>query len=204
MTEEPPDRSARAPVGYERSEAPGRPPVLLGCTAVVATLIFLVGVGACAILFLESGADSGTFQLETAEGYAPGSVEFLGERNLFVVRTLDGAYFVLLDLDAANRVNQGTRCRVQPIPRSDPELVAIQSRYQSQFSPEAAGLAIVFRESCNGAVYDATGVRLDAEDARNLDRYRVEVATNGRLEVQAARRCTRRTATDLFVEVRCD
>ena len=203
MTEDTPD-SARGPVGYERSNAPGRPPVLLGCLALVATLILLVGGAACAIVFLESGADSGTFQLDPAEAYAPGSVEFVGERNLFVVRTPDGEYFALLDLDAANRANQGTRCRVQLVPRSDPELVAIQSRHQSQFSSQAAGLAIVFREDCNGALYDATGVRLDNEDARNLDRYRVDVAANGRLEVRAARRCTRRSGTDLFLDVRCD
>ena len=204
MTDDEAPSATREPVGYRRGEAPSRPPVLLGCVAMLATLFALAGAGACAIAFLESGADSGTFQLEDADAYAPGSVEFLGDRNLFVVRTLDGAYFALLDLDAANRANQGRRCRVQLIPRSDPDLVALQSRYQAQFAVQAAGLPILFRESCNGAVYDATGVRLDEEGARNLDRYAVSVARNGRLELRASRICSRRSSADPFAVVGCD
>ncbi len=201
---EPERVTSHAPVSYERGQAPGRPPLLLGCAAALAVLVAIVGAGACAVVFLESGADSGTFQLEDADAYVPSSVEFIGDRNVFLVRTLDGAYFALLDLDAANRANQGRRCRVQLVPKADPGVVAIQSRYQAQFSPKAAGLPIIFRETCNGATYDATGVRLDGEGARNLDRYRVEVAANGRVEVTASRICTERSEASYFAEVDCD
>jgi len=63
-----------------------RPPVLLGCVSAVAFVVAVFGFFAFLIVFLESGADSGKVQLEDAEAYAPGSVEFVGEENLFLVR----------------------------------------------------------------------------------------------------------------------
>jgi hypothetical protein len=71
-------------------------------------------------------------------------------------------------------------------------------------SDEAAGSTVVFRESCNNAVYDVTGVRLDTE-GRNLDRHPVSITDDGFLSVNVARRvCTERTAEELRAEVDCE
>lgn len=194
----------RGAVRYERGDAPGRPPVFLGCAAVLLVLVLLIAGGACAIVFFESGAESGVVQLEDADAYAPGSVEFLSERNVFLVRTRDGAFFALLDLDGANRAHQGRRCRVALVPGADPALTEIMSRHQLAFSRQAAGLPIVFREDCNGATYDATGVRLDLQGGRNLDRYKVEVAKSGRVEISTgARVCSARSPHGWFDKVDC-
>lgn len=193
-----------APISYERGDTPRRPPVLLGCGFMLMAVVALVGAGACTLVFLDSGANTGEVRLDDAGSYAPGSVEFIGEHNFFLVRTADGTFFALVDLDAANRANQGRRCRVQALPPRDAEVTAIQSRYQTAFSPQAAGLSIVFREDCNGAIYDATGVRLDVAGGRNLDRHRVELAEDGRVRVSTgARICSARSPHGWFDEVDC-
>jgi hypothetical protein len=71
-------------------------------------------------------------------------------------------------------------------------------------SPQGRALNLVLREDCNGAVYDGTGLRLDAPGQRNLDRFAVSVAPNGRLEVSTGERiCTRRKGANLFAPVDC-
>ena len=62
-------------------------------------------------------------------------------------------------------------------------------------SAQAAGSTLVFREDCNKAIYDVTGMRLDSE-AANLDRYFVAIDEEGRLTVDVSkRRCTARSGT---------
>lgn len=181
-----------------------RPPVLLGCVAVVAFVVAVFGLFAFLIVFLESGADTGKVRLEDAEAYAPGSVEFIGEENLFLVRLADGEYLALADLDAANRARPERRCRVAPMQLTDARLPGILERYGSRMSDDAAGATLVFREECGGAMYDLTGLRLDGE-GRNLDRYPVSVDGTGRLVVDTTkRRCSQREQLNPFAPLGCE
>ncbi len=127
-----------------------RPPVLLGCVSAVAFVVAVFGFFAFLIVFLESGADSGKVQLEDAEAYAPGSVEFVGEENLFLVRLANGQYLALSDLDAANRARPERRCRVAPVPPSDARLQGSLERYGSRMGADAAGSTLVFGRSATG------------------------------------------------------
>lgn len=181
-----------------------RPPVLLGCLSAVAFVVVVFGFFAFLIVFLESGADTGKVQLEDAEAYAPGSVEFIGEENLFLVRLGDGEYLALADLDAANRARPERRCRVSPMQRTDARLPAILERYGSRMSADAVGSTLVFREECGGAIYDVTGLRLDA-DGPNLDRYPVSVDSAGHVVVDTAKRqCSQRGQLNPFAPVGCE
>jgi hypothetical protein len=181
-----------------------RPPVLLGCASAVALVVVLFGVFAFLIVFLESGADTGKVRLEDAEAYAPGSVEFIGEENLYLVRLADGAYLALSDLDAANRARPERRCRVAPMPLNDTRLPEILERYGSRMSADAAGSTLVFREECEGAMYDVTGLRLDS-DGRNLDRYPVTVDGTGHVVVNTAKRqCSEREQLVQFAPLGCE
>lgn len=198
-------RGASSPISYQRGDVPVRPPVILGCGAFVGVLVLLVIGGVCAAVFLESGADSGKVQLEDADSYAPGSITYNSDVNFFVVRAADGQFFALDDLDAANRAAEGRRCRAQLVSPQDPDRAELVSRYQTAMSPQGRGLGVIFREDCNGAVYDGTGIRLDAPLERNLDRFVVREASNGRLEVSTGERtCSRRQSGNLFAEVECD
>jgi hypothetical protein len=200
-----PNGSARAPVSYERAGTPGRPPVLLGCGAVLGAIVLLVAGGVCAAIFLESGADSGVVELEDADAYAPGSVDFVPEPNLFLVRDRSGDYHALDTLDAANRANPARRCRVQLLSGDHPEYDRLRTAFDAAFSPQGRALDFVFREDCNGATYDGTGLRLDAPGERNLDRLATSEARNGNLQVHTAERtCSRRDGADLFVPVECE
>ena len=180
-----------------------RPPVALGCAAVVAAVV-LFGLAALAtISFLESGANTGKMVMDPAEAYARGSVEFVGERNFYLVRLSDGSFLALSDLDAANRSNTQRRCRVAPIQPADPQLPALLERYAARMSARAAGSTLVFREECNKAVYDVTGLRLDSE-AANLDRYPVTINEAGRVTVDVSKRdCTARSAVQPFSGIPC-
>jgi hypothetical protein len=181
-----------------------RPPVLLGCVAAVAFVVVVFGFFAFLIVFLESGAATGKVQLEDAEAYAPGSVEFIGEENLFLVRLGDGEYLALADLDAANRARPERRCRVAPMQRTDARLPAILERYSSRMSADAAGSTLVFREECGGAMYDVTGLRLDT-DGPNLDRYPVSIDSAGRVVVDTAKRhCSQREQLKPFAPTGCE
>ncbi len=180
-----------------------RPPVFLGCFTAIALLVFLFGVGSCLVVYWESGADTGELRLEPAAAYAPGTVQYIGQRNLYVARLLDGTFLALADLDAANRANPARRCRVYPVAASDPALPALLERYRSRMSPPARGCTLIFREDCNGALYDFTGIRLDA-DGPNLDRYATTVDPTGRLVVDVSERtCTAREGPNLQQERTC-
>lgn len=178
-----------------------RQPVALGCFLMAAIGAALIGLAIVLVAWLSSG--STTVALDDARAYAVGSVEFVPARNLFVVRLTETEYVVLDDLDAANRANQGRRCRVQPLAAADPARAALVRQYAARMSPAAAGSTFVFRESCNNAVYDVAGVRLDA-DGPNLDRHPVEIDDQGRLAVNIARRvCTERSGARLSLPREC-
>jgi hypothetical protein len=170
--------------------------VFVGGAVLLAAVVFL-------FIFLDSGANTGRMVLRHADSYAPGTVEFVGERNFFVVRLADGEFLALSDLDAANRSAQGQRCRVAPMAVSDPRLPELLEKHRSAMSPAARGATLLFREECNGAMYDLTGLRLDA-DERNLDRYETSVDGEGHLVVDVSRRiCTEARGGEFFAEVRC-
>jgi hypothetical protein len=169
----------------------------------VLAVVVMVGIATFVIVFLDSGADRGRLVLRDYRSYATGSVEYVSERNFYLVRLGDGSFVALADLDQANREATGRRCRVQPVPPADPQLPSLLEEYRAGFSPRAAGATLVFRESCNGAVYDATGLRLDAEGP-NLDRYQVGVNDAMELVVDASQRtCTESQPGADFAEVRC-
>lgn len=180
-----------------------RPPVALGCSFAVATLV----IGALAVLalvaFLESGADSGKLVLDPAEAYARGSVEFVGQRNFYLVRLADGSFLALNDLDRANRASQQRRCRVAPMGTTDPLLRQLLDTLSTRMSAAAAGSTLLFREDCNKAVYDITGLRLDTDGA-NLDRYAVATDARGRVTVDLSKRiCTNRSVAAAVSFVPC-
>jgi hypothetical protein len=178
---------------------------MLGCAAVLGLLVLLIAGAACAVVFFESGADSGDVHLQRADAYAPASVEFDADHHIFVVRAIDGEFFLLDDLDAANRASPGRRCRVFTVAAADPVARRALSQYEANFSPQGRSLALVFQEPCNGALYDATGVRLDQPGERNLDRYPVLRDDQGRLVVDTnERRCSRREGSDWYAPVVCD
>lgn len=180
-----------------------RPPVMLGCTAIVAAAGLVVLAVILGAVFLDSGADSGDVVLEPAGFYSPGSVTRIADRGFYVVRLPDGTVLALSDLDAANRAASDRRCRVAVIAAGDPALPALLARYRNSFSDAAAGASLVFREDCHGALYDPAGIRLDA-DGPNLDRYVTKTNGDGRLVVSLARRtCTRRDGGERLVNIDC-
>ncbi len=178
-------------------------PVAFGCTMAAFAVGILVLFVFLAAAFLESGADTGETSLEAPEAYARGSFELNPQRGFYFVRMVDGEFLALSSLDAANRAAGGQRCRVAPLPTDDPALPELLNRYAARLNPQAAGTTVLFREDCNGAVYDVTGLRLDAEGP-NLDRHPVTVRADGRLSVDVSERlCTRREGSELFAPVEC-
>lgn len=189
------------------TESPREPvppkPVFAGCLGMIAAIGTMVAIALFMIVYLESGADTGRMVLRDYRSYAEGIIEYVGERNFYVVRLGDGSFLALDDLDAANRAAEGRRCRVQPLSPADPALPDLLATYRSRFSDHASGANVVFREDCNRAVYDAAGLRLDGE-GRNLDRYGVGVNEDMQLVVDVSRRiCTEATPADDFTEVAC-
>lgn len=180
-----------------------RPPVVLGCVAALAAVVIFGAFIVFFIIFLDSGADTGKVRLEVPEAYAEGSIEFIGEKNFFLVRLRDGSFLALSDLDAANRANQARRCRVQLTPLADPGLAPEAEQLRGQMSAQSQGAASVLRESCNGAVYDLAGARL-AGEGRNLDRFPVSIDGAGHLLVDSSKReCSERSAGAVFARVDC-
>jgi hypothetical protein len=175
--------------------------VALGCTFALVVVVALVALGTFTVKFLDSGANTGKVRLDVPEAYEPGSIEFVGAHNFFIVRLRDGSFLALSDLDAANRANQARRCRVGVASVADPGLPLDQPSLSAKMSPAAAGTTAILRENCNGAVYDISGVLLSSTGP-NLDRYPIEIAASGNLLVDTSRRqCSERTAAS-FVEAR--
>ena len=180
-----------------------RPPVALGCVGALAAVVVFGAFLVFVIIFLDSGADSGKVRLEVPEAYAEGSIEFIGEKNFFLVRLRDGSFFAISDLDAANRANQARRCRVQLTSLSDPGIAAEADRLRGSMSPQSLGAASVLRETCNGAIYDLAGARL-AGTGPNLDRFPVSLDGAGRLLVDSSKReCSERSGGEVFARVDC-
>lgn len=180
-----------------------RPPVLLGCTAILAAAGLVVLAVFLGVVFLDSGADSGDVVLEPAGAYGPGTVTRIAGRGFYLVRLPDGAVLALSDLDAANRAAADRRCKVSAMAADDPALPGLLARYRNSFSLAAAGASLIFREDCHGALYDPAGIRLDA-DGPNLDRYATSTNGEGRVVVSLGRRtCSRRTGGEMLVEIDC-
>ncbi len=175
-----------------------RPPVALGCAFMMMALVALFIVGACVTVYLDSGANTGEMVLDDARAYGVGSYQYVGERNYFVVRLPDSSFVALSDLDAANRATPERRCRVQAVPPDDPANEAIVDAYGRRISSQAGGWTLVFRETCNGAIYDAAGIRID-RDGRNLDRFPSSINPDGMLVVDVSvRECSSREGGNLF------
>lgn len=186
---------------YDEDLPNQRPPVFLGCFTALAVLVLLFGVGSCLVVYWESGADTGELRLELAEAYGRGTVQFVPARNFFVARLMDGSFLALADLDAANRANPARRCRVQVVAGTDPALPGLLEQFGNRMSPPARGSSLLFRETCNGAVYDFTGVRLDA-DGPNLDRYATSIDVTGHLVVNVSQRTCSERAGVAYVQPR--
>lgn len=188
----------------DRPEPPStKPPVAAGCLAAAAWALLLGIAGVFVIIFLDSGANTGKVTLEPAAAYRAGTVEFLRGRAVYLVRLPDGDFLALSNLDAANRATPGRQCRIAPIPVGDRDLAGLVTRYRAELSPPAQGTELLFREDCNGAVYDVAGMRLDTHGT-NLDRHPVAIDDRGRAVVDLARRiCTARTASEPFEPVDC-
>jgi hypothetical protein len=168
-----------------------------------AAVVLTVFVVAFALAYLDSGADAGKLVLDDAQAYGRGTVEFVSQRNLFLVRLADGSFLALSDLDAANRASPQRRCRVSPMPVDDARLPGLLQRFGSRSSEQAGGSTLLFREDCNGAIYDVAGARLDAAGP-NLDRYPVGVRSDGKLTVDVGKRqCTERAGREAFAPVSC-
>jgi hypothetical protein len=180
-----------------------RPPVAFGCFLGVAALLLVAVIVGFLVIFLKTGSESGTITLDPAASYGPGTIAAEPAHNLLIVRLADGDFVALADLDAANRASAGRRCRVSPIPANDPSLPGLLQRYQSRFSPAAAGTTTILTESCHGAMYDITGVRLDS-DGPNLDRYETGTDSKGNLTVKLGKRtCSQRQGSNPFTRIPC-
>jgi len=185
------------------TQLPPTRPVLLGCSAAVGLAAIVVLAAIATIAFLDSGADSGKVVLERAVAYAPGSAEFVPPRGFYLVRLTNGDFYALANLDAANRASTGRRCTVAPVLSPEPELARLLDSFRSRVSAQADGVTLFFREACHGAVYDAAGIRLDAEGP-NLDRYPVAVRRDGRVVVEVTTRtCTQRSGTNVLTPTAC-
>lgn len=186
-----------------REPGAGPRPVFGGCFGIIAGGVILLAAMVFFVVFLNSGANTGKLILRDAASYRDGTVEFVGERNFYVVRLANGEFLALSDLDAANRATPGHRCRVAPLGISDRRLPDLLERYGTSMSPDARGATLLFHEDCNGAVYDLTGLRLDAEGP-NLERYATTIDDQGRLIVDVSRRiCTQASDGAFFAETRC-
>lgn len=180
-----------------------RPPVFLGCFFAVAALLFVIFAAVFFIQFLESGANDGKVRLDVPDAYALGSVEFNGEHNFYLVRLPDATFLALSDLDAANRANQARRCRVALTDLTDGTLGSPAETLSRRMTPAATGATAVLRETCNGAIYDIAGARLNG-DGPNLDRFPISVASDGHLRVDtSARTCTQRNGPADFAPNPC-
>ena len=179
-----------------------RPPILLGCSAALALLVAVVVFAGACVVFLESGADDGKVVLEPEDAYPPGSITRVVSGGFYVVNLRDEGLFALSDIDAPNRASSSRRCRVEPINPADPAYAEARTEYADRFAPAALTAAIVLRENCNGAIFDATGARVD-RSGQNLDRLELSIDEQGRVVVNTTRRSCSEGALAERVEVDC-
>ncbi len=188
----------------ETTPQTARPPVFLGCFFAVAALAVVVLGGLFFIKFLESGANTGKVRLDVPDAYALGSIEFNGQHNFYLVRLPDATFLALSDLDAANRANQARRCRVGLTDFTDASLGTPPDTLAKRMTTAATGTRAVFRETCNGAIYDIAGALLTG-DGPNLDRYAVSIGADGHLRIDTSTRtCSARAGTVDFAPGRCN
>lgn len=187
----------------ERESSASAPkPVFAGCFGMVVVAVLGIGAIVFVFLFTSSGSNTGEIVLRPADSYAMGSVEFVPERNFFLVR-LPGGFLALADMDAANRSAEGRRCRVSIVQGDDPALPGLLEDFEENQGAAAEGTTLLFRETCNGAVFDVTGQRIDA-NGPNLDRYATRVNDDGELVVNVSRKeCSESTGGGLRTEIRC-
>lgn len=179
-----------------------RPPVFLGCAGAVLAVVLVVAGFVFFLSFLDSGANNGKVVLDPADSYGLNTIAYIPKQNLYIVRLGDGSYLALSDLDAANRA-AATRCRAAQVAPTDPLLPQLVGQFASRQSPEAAGSTVFLRESCNRAVYDLAGLRLDA-DGPNLERLATSIDSQGRLTVDTRKRtCSERSGAALFAPTVC-
>jgi len=177
---------------------------MLGCGVAALAAAALVLLGACFVAYIESGANTGRVTLLPYDAYEVGSIEYHPAEHFYLVRLSPSEFVALADLDAANRAEEGRRCRVAAGARTDPKLPELLERYGERMNPALAGSTYLLREECFGALYDASGLRLDA-DGRNLDRHPVTIDAQGRIVVDTrVRICSERTERELFAEVPCE
>lgn len=187
----------------ERPAPAIRPPVALGCTAIVAAALLSAFAIALFLIFIQSGAAGGLAVLNPPAAYPPGSMQYISEHNFYLSRLPDGSFVALSDLDSSNRANPQHRCRVARIDTTDPALPELVAQYASRMSPQAAGSTTLLREDCYGGLYDITGVRLNG-DGPNLDRLAVDVNGSGKLEVNYTKRtCSQRDGANVFSSIAC-
>jgi len=180
-----------------------RPPVALGCGAAVLTAAAVILVFVFFVVFLNGGSASSTVTLSDAATYAPGTVTYNGDHNFYIVRLKGTGFIVLADMDAANQASTTRKCRVQPLKSDDPKLLPLLQQYSTRMSPDAQATTFLFQEGCNGAVYDITGVRLDAPGP-NLARYSSNVNASGRLVVDLrSEHCSEHVDTNFFAPTAC-
>ncbi|MCC7365764.1 MAG: hypothetical protein IT303_15475 [Dehalococcoidia bacterium] len=186
--------------GYEPIQ---RPPILLGCGLMALLVVAVAFIGGFCVVFLESGTDAKAV-LDVPARYGIGTVTFVPDENVYLVRLADGTFVALSDLDAYNRARPGARCRVSPIGTTDPELARLLQEHRDEFSPAASAANYLFRDPCAGTLYDITGVRVGTPGP-NLDRHEVGIdEKSGKVTVDVANRiCTTREGSDYFAPVEC-
>lgn len=178
-------------------------PVFAGCFGMVVVAVLGIGAVVFVFLFTSSGSNTGDIVLRPADSYAMGSVEFVAERNFFVVRLPGSGFLALADMDAANRAAEGRRCRANVVPGDDPALPGLLEDFETNQAPAADGTTLLFRETCYGAIFDVTGQRISG-DGPNLDRYTTRVNDAGELVVNVSRReCSEATGGGLRTEIQC-
>lgn len=180
-----------------------RPPVAVGCGAAILAILGVVLAFVFFVVFLNGGSESSTVTLANADSYAPGSVTYNGDHRVYIVRMQKGEFIILADLDAANEASTTRKCRVQPIKTDDPQFLAMVKQYTPKMSTEAQSMPFLFREACNGAVYDITGLRLDS-GGPNLARYASSIDPSGKLVVDLrSKHCSIRSSTSFFAPTAC-
>jgi hypothetical protein len=180
-----------------------RPPVALGCGTAVLAAAGVVLAFVFFVVFLNGGSASSTVTLAAADSYAPGTVTYNGDHRFYIVRLKEGQFIILADMDAANEASTTRKCRVQPLKPDDPKLLPMLNQYGPKMSPQAQSTTFLFREACNGAVYDITGVRLDGTGP-NLARYASEIDPGGKLVVDLrSKHCSLRGSTNFFAPTAC-